>query len=115
LAYFSSTTGINIGNPTNLSPFVVSGINTIHIWDFVVNGNSITLYMDGVSLGTKTFTAPTGLATNGLYFGARHTNAGTGFTDVCPGTYYNIKVYKRALSSEEISSNFSSFRSNYGL
>lgn len=115
LAYFSSTTGINIGNPTNLSPFVVSGINTIHIWDFVVNGNSITLYMDGVSLGTKTFTAPSGLATNGLYFGARHTNAGTGFTDVCPGTYYNMKVYKRALTSDEITSNFSSFRSNYGL
>ena len=85
------------------------------VWDFVVNGNSITLYMDGVSLGTKTFTAPSGLATNGLYFGARHTNAGSGFTDVCPGTYYNMKVYKRALTSDEITSNFSSFRSNYGL
>jgi hypothetical protein len=115
LAYFNSTTGLNIGSPTNLSSFAVSGISAIHIWDFVVNGNSVTLYMDGVSLGTKTFSSPVGLATNGLYFGARHTNAGTSFTDVCPGTYYNMRVYKRDLSASEISTKFSYLRGNYGL
>jgi hypothetical protein len=115
LAYFNSTTGLNIGSPTSLSSFSVSGISSIHIWDFVVSGNTITLYMDGVSLGTKTFTSPAGLATNGLYFGARHTNAGSGFTDVCPGTYYNMRVYKKALIASEISTKFSYMRSNYGL
>jgi hypothetical protein len=115
LAYFTSSTGLNIGSPTNLSSFTVSGINTIHIWDFVISGNSITLYMDGISLGTKTFTSPPSLATNGLNFGARHTNAGTGFTDICPGTYYNMKVYKRALVADEITTKFNQMRGIYGL
>jgi hypothetical protein len=115
LAYFTSSTGLNIGSPSNLSSFAVSGINTIHIWDFVISGNSITLYMDGISLGTKTFTSPTSLATNGLNFGARHTNAGTGFTDICPGTYYNMKVYKRALVADEITTKFNQMRGIYGL
>lgn len=115
LAYFTSSTGLNIGSPNNLSSFTVSGINTIHIWDFVISGNSITLYMDGISLGTKTFTSPTSLATNGLNFGARHTNAGTGFTDICPGTYYNMKVYKRALVADEITTKFNQMRGTYGL
>jgi hypothetical protein len=115
LAYFTSSTGLNIGSPNNLSSFAVSGINTIHIWDFVISGNSITLYMDGTSLGTKTFTSPTSLATNGLNFGARHTNAGTGFTDICPGTYYNMKVYKRALVADEITTKFNQMRGIYGL
>ena len=115
LAYFTSSTGLNIGSPNNLSSFAVSGINTIHIWDFVISGNSITLYMDGISLGTKTFTSPTSLATNGLNFGARHTNAGTGFTDICPGTYYNMKVYKRALVPDEITTKFNQMRGTYGL
>ena len=115
LSYFNSTTGLEVGSPPSLASFAVSGINTIHIWDFVVSGNSVTLYRDGVSLGTKTFSTPTGLATNGLYFGARHSNAGTGFTDICPGTYYNMKVYKKALIPDEITNKFNQMRSLYGL
>lgn len=115
LSYFNSTTGLEVGSPPSLASFAVSGINTIHIWDFVVSGNSVTLYRDGVSLGTKTFSTPTSLATNGLYFGARHSNAGTGFTDVCPGTYYNMKVYKKALIPDEITNKFNQMRSLYGL
>lgn len=115
LSYFNSTTDLNVGSPPSLASFAVSGINTIHIWDFVVSGNSVTLYRDGVSLGTKTFSTPTSLATNGLYFGARHSNAGTGFTDVCPGTYYNMKVYKKALIPDEITNKFNQMRSLYGL
>jgi len=115
LSYFSSTTGLNIGSPSNFSTFAVSGINTIHIWDFVVSGNSVTLYRDGLSLGTQIFNSPTVLATNGLYFGARHANIGTSFTDICPGTYYNMRVYKRALIADEITTKFNQIRLLYGL
>jgi hypothetical protein len=116
IAYFLSNTTLNLGSSTGPVSISVSGINTVHIWDFVVNGTSYTLYRDGVSISTGTFTAPSGgLSTNGLYFGARHTNAGTSYTDACPGTYYSMRVYNRALSADEINTNFTVLRGNYGL
>lgn len=116
IAYLSSSSTLNFGSPSGLATISVSGINTVHIWDFVVNGTSYTLYRDGVSVSTGTFTAPSGgLSTTGLYFGARHGNAGTSFTDACPGTYYSMRVYNRALNADEIQTNFSVLRSNYGL
>jgi hypothetical protein len=116
IAYFLSNTTLNLGSSSGPVSIPVSGINTIHIWDFVVNGTNYTLYIDGVRISTGTFTAPSGgLSTNGLYFGARHTNAGTSFTDTCPGTYYSMRVYNRALSADEINTNFTVLRGNYGL
>lgn len=116
IAYLGSSSTINFGSPTGLASIAVSGINTVHIWDFVANGTSYTLYKDGVNVSTGTFTAPSGgLSTTGLYFGARHGNAGTGYTDTCPGTYYSMRVYNRGLSADEIQTNFSVLRSNYGL
>jgi subtilase family serine protease len=94
----------------------MNDINTIHIWDFTVNGTTYTLYKDGVLVQTGTFTAPPGgLSTNGLYFGARHANGGTGVTDFSPGTFYSMRVYNRALSEEEVKINFSALRTTYGL
>jgi hypothetical protein len=116
IAYLLSNSTLNLGSSTGPVSIPVSGINTIHIWDFVVNGTSYTLYMDGVSISTGTFTAPSGgLSTNGLYFGARHTNSGAGATDYGPGTFYSMRVYNRALSEEEVKINFSALRSTYGL
>ena len=116
IAYLGANSFINFGSPSGLTSIDVIGINTVHIWDFVVNGTSYTLYKDGVSIGTGTFTAPSGgLSTTGLYFGARHGNAGTSYTDACPGTYYSMRVYNRALSAAEIQTNFSSLRGSYGL
>ena len=107
---------MNFGSPTGQASIAVSGINTVHIWDFVANGTSYTLYRDGVSVSTGTFTAPSGgLSNTGLYFGARHGNAGTSFTDASPGTYYSMRVYNRALNADEIQTNFTVLRSNYGL
>jgi hypothetical protein len=115
-AYLGSSGIMNFGSPSGVASISVTGINTVHIWDFVVNGTTYTLYMDGVSVGTGTFTAPSGgVSTTGLYFGARHTNAGTSFTDANPGTYYSMRVYNRALNSDEIQTNFSVLRGNYGL
>ena len=116
IAYLGSSSTINFGSPTGLASIAVSGINTVHIWDFVVNGTSYTLYKDGVSVSTGIFTAPSGgLSTTGLYFGARHGNAGTSYTDACPGTYYSMRIYNRALNSDEVQTNFSVLRSYYGL
>lgn len=116
IAYLLSSSTMNFSSSTGIASISLSGINTVHIWDFVASGTSYTMYKDGVSISTGTFTAPSGgLSTTGLYFGARHGNAGTSFTDPCPGTYYSMRVYNRALSSDEIQTNFSVLRGNYGL
>ncbi len=116
IAYLGSSSTMYFGSPSGQASIAVSGINTVHIWDFVANGTSYTLYRDGVSVSTGTFTAPSGgLSTTGLYFGARHSNAGTSFTDASPGTYYSMRVYNRALNADEIQTNFTVLRSNYGL
>jgi len=116
LSYFNSATGIDIGSPSGQSTIPMNDYNTVHIWDFVVSGSTYVLYKDGVSVGTGTFTAPSGgLSTNGLYFGARHTNGGTGATDYGPGTFYSMRVYNRALNVDEVKINFSFLRSSYGL
>jgi hypothetical protein len=116
IAYLGSSSTLNFGSPSGQASISLSGINTVHIWDFVVNGTSYTLYKDGVGISTGTFTAPSGgFSTNGLYFGARHGNAGTSYTDACPGTYYSMRVYNRPLSSDEINTNFTVLRSGLGL
>ncbi len=116
IAYLSSANGIDFGSPPAPPTIPMNDINTIHIWDFTVNGTTYALYKDGVLVQTGTFTAPPGgLSTNGLYFGARHTNGGTGVTDYSPGTFYSMRVYNRALSEEEVKINFSALRSTYGL
>jgi hypothetical protein len=116
IAYFINANGIEIGTPNGISLVPVDDYNTVHIWDYVVSGTTYIVYKDGVSVGSGMFTAPAGgLSTNGLYFGARHTNAGTGAQDFGPGTFHSIRVYNRALSLDEIKTNFSVLRTNYGL
>lgn len=117
IAYFANDKKIELGSPSGvISSVPTNDINSIHIWDFVVNGTNYVLYRDGVSFGNGTITAPAGgSSTTGLYFGARHTNAGTSYADACPGTYYSMRVYNRALSADEIQTNFSFLKSNYGL
>ncbi len=116
IAYFINANGIEIGTPNGISPVPLDDYNTVHIWDFVVSGTTYIVYKDGVSIGSGTFTAPAGgLSTNGLYFGARHTNGGTGAQDFGPGTYHSMRVYNRALSLDEIKTNFSVLRTSYGL
>jgi hypothetical protein len=116
IAYLGSSGTLNFGSPSGQTAITVTGISSVHIWDFVVNGTSYVLYKDGVSYSTGTFLAPSGgSSTTGLYFGARHSNGGTSFTDPCPGTYYSMRIYNRALSSTEINTNFSVLRTYYGL
>jgi hypothetical protein len=116
LAYFGSANSIDIGSPTGQATVPVNDYNSVHIWDFTVNGTDYVLYKDGAIFGTGTFAAPvSGVSSNGLYFGARHTNGGTGAQDFGPGTYYSMRVYNRRLSADEIKTNFSFLRSSFGL
>lgn len=116
IAYFINANGIEIGTPNGISPVPVDDYNTVHIWDFVVSGTTYIVYKDGVRIGSGTFTAPAGgVSTNGLYFGARHSNGGTGAQDFGPGTFYSMRVYNRALSFDEIKTNFSVLRTSHGL
>jgi hypothetical protein len=116
IAYFKNANNIDIGSPSGEVTVPINDYNTVHIWDFAVNGTDFVLYKDGVIFGTGTFTAPVGgVSNNGLYFGARHTNGGTGAQDFGPGTYYSMRVYNRRLSADEIKTNFSFLRSTYGL
>jgi hypothetical protein len=116
IAYFKNANNIDIGSPSGEVTVPINDYNTVHIWDFAVNGTDFVLYKDGLVYGTGAFTAPVGgVSTNGLYFGARHTNGGTGAQDFGPGTYYSMRVYNRRLSADEIKTNFSFLRSSFGL
>ena len=116
LAYLGSSTNLAVGSPTATASYSISGITNINIWDYVVSGTSLTIYKNGTSVYTGTFSAPSGgISTTGLYFGARHMNDGNSFSDTCPGTYYSMRVYNRALSSTEITTNFGVLRNTYGL
>lgn len=116
LAYFLSTTSLNVGSPSGTANFTVSNITNINVWDFVISGTSVTVYQNGTSLGTKTFTGPSGgYATTGLYFASRHANNGVGPTDNCVGTYYAMRVYNSALNSTQILNNYNAIGATYGL
>ncbi len=117
LAYLFSSTNLAVGSPTYVDAFYsISGIGSINIWDYVVSGTSLTIYKNGTSVYSGTFSAPSGgISTTGLYFGARHMNDGNSFSDACPGTYYSMRVYNRSLSSAEITTNFGALRNTYGL
>lgn len=116
LAYLGSSTSLTTGSPSGGATYSISGIGSVNIWDFVVSGTALTIYKNGTSVYSGTISAPSGgLSNTGLYFGSRHVNDGTGFSDTCPGTYYSMRVYNRALTSTEISSNFGVLRGSYGL
>jgi hypothetical protein len=116
IAYFLNANNIEFGSPSGQVTVPVNDYNTVHIWDFTVSGTNYSIYKDGVLISTGTFVTPVnGLGSNGLYFGARHTNAGTGAQDFCLGTFYSMRVYNRALSEDEVKINFSFLKTNFGL
>jgi hypothetical protein len=65
---------------------------------------------------------PNYLTESELYFGARHTNPGTGPTDKLNNSnsanypvFYQMRVYSKALSTTEITQNFNVVRGTYGI
>lgn len=94
----------------------ITGFTSITNWCWSINGTTLTLYKNGSQVDTGSFNAPGGgFSTTGLYFGARHLNDGTSYTDACPMVLYTASVYNRALSASEILQNFNALKGRYGL
>jgi hypothetical protein len=124
-AYMGSSTSLLWGSPTsNMTNATITASNAIRHWVFVIDGTSKSLYLNGTQLGsTVTLNNPAGgYATGNFYFGARHTNVGTGATDVLNNStsanqpvFYQMRVYNKALSSSEVTTNFNGIKTTYGL
>jgi len=122
-AFMGSSTGINYGRPGLPANEAVIPSNSVKQWIFVINGTQHSLYLNGAQVGTTdTITAQTLFATNEFYFGARHSNAGTGAQDKMNNStaslypvYYQMRLYNRALSGAEITQNYNAVKSTYGL
>ena len=122
-AFMNSSTSINYGKANSLSSESITASNAVRHWVFVINGTSHSLYLNGSQVGTTdTLAIQTLFASNNFYFGARHSNAGTGFVDVLNNStaalypaFYQMRVYGRGLSLAEITQNFNAIRGTYGL
>jgi hypothetical protein len=122
-AYMSPATSINFGTPYGTTNKTITASNAIRHWTFVIDGTSALLYLNGSQVGTTgTITDQTIFTNNSFYFGARHSNGGGGHTDVMNNSnaanqpvFYQMKVYDKALSSSEVTTNFNLIKSIYGL
>jgi hypothetical protein len=123
-AYMPNSTTIIWGSPTsNTVNSTITASNAIRQWIFVINGTSKSLYLNGTQLGTTlTSNNPSSYATSEFYFGARHTNGGTGPTDKMNNSnsslypvFYQMRLYNRVLSGSEITQNYNAVKSTYGI
>ena len=123
-AYMGSSTNMTWGRPPGTVSSTITASNSIRHWTWVINGTQYLLYLNGTQLGTTTTSSPaqSSFTTNNLYFGARHTNAGTGATDKINNSnstyqpvFYQMRVYNKALSGSEVTQNFNAIKTTYGL
>jgi hypothetical protein len=122
-AYVGSSTGLNYGRPGLSSNEAFTSNNLVKHWMFVINGTQHSLYINNTQVGTTdTITAQTSFATNNFYFGARHSNAGTGAQDKMNSSiaanypvFYQMRVYNKALSALERTQNYNAIKGTYGI
>jgi hypothetical protein len=123
LAYMATATSITYGKPNSPSTETITASNDIRHWTFVINGTTQSLYLNASQVGTSDIvTAQTTFATSEFLFGARHTNTGTGASDKLNSSisanqpvFYQMRVYNKALTSSEVTTNFNEVKSTYGL
>lgn len=123
-AYMGTSTAMTWGKaPGNVSATITAS-NSIRHWIWVINSTQYSLYLNGTQLGTTTTASPaqSSFTTNNFYFGARHTNAGTGATDKMNNStaanypvFYQMRVYNRALSVAEVTQNYNAIKGTYGI
>jgi hypothetical protein len=123
-AYMGNATNITWGSPSsNIVSNTITASNSIRHWIFVINGTSKSLYLNGTQVGTTGVSNnPSSYATSEFYFGARHTNGGTGPTDKLNNVnsslypvFYQMRLYNKALSGAEITQNYNAVKSTYGI
>ena len=123
LAYLNSSTEIGYGIPNSETSATITESNAIRHWIFVINGTQISLFLNGSQVGTTdTIGNQTLFATGDFYFGARHLNDGTGFSDTMNNSnsadypvFYQMRVYNKALSGAEITQNYNAVKGTYGI
>ena len=123
LAFMTSATQITYGKSTAPTQETITASNSIRHWTFVINGTQHSLYLNGVQVGvTDTMATQTLFATSEFYFGARHVNNGVGPADRLNSSisanqpvFYQMRVYSKALSEAEITQNYNSIKSTYGI
>jgi hypothetical protein len=123
LAFMTTSTGITYGKSTDPTQETITASNAIRHWTFVINGTQHSLFLNGSQVGTTdTIAAQTLFVTSEFYFGARHTNGGTGPTDRMNNSnsalrpvYYQMRLYNRALSGSEITQNYNAIKGTYGI
>ena len=123
VAYVDSSTNISYGTPYNETSVTITASNAIRQWIFVINGTQGSLYLNGSQVGTTgTISNQTIFATSEFYFGARHSNDGTGLTDTMNNSdsalypvFYQMRVYNKALSGAEITQNYNAVKGTYGI
>lgn len=122
-AFMGSATGINYGRPGAQANEAVTPSNAIRHWVFVINSTAHSLYLNNTQVGTTdTLLAQTLFTTNNFYFGARHSNGGTGAQDKMNNStaanypvFYQMRVYNKALSVAEIAQNYNAIKGTYGI
>lgn len=111
-AYVFYTGSINVGTSvSNDNPGGSPTITGIAWWDFVYDGTAVNLYKNGVLLLTTALSSPNTGFTKNLLVGTRYDSN----TDFLNGTIYRIKCSSSALSQLDITTQFNSVSSTYGL
>jgi hypothetical protein len=118
IAYQTSSSSLTYGTPSggtvwSTTQAAIQGNNTV--WDFTYDGTTVKLYKNGVTTPVSSG-ALTSLpaSTYGIFFGARHVNGGgTTPTDYSTTTFYQMRVYNRALTTTEVASNYAMVKSQY--
>lgn len=118
IAYQSSSSTLTYGKPSggtswSTTQAAIQGNNTV--WDFTYDGTTVKLYKNGNATPVSSAAMSTATsASHGIFFGARHINGGgTTATDFSNTTFYQMRVYNRALTTSEIAQNYSSVKAQY--
>lgn len=118
IAYQAGSSSLSFGKPTggttwSTTQAAIQGNNTV--WDFTYDGTTVKLYKNGNATPVQSATMATATsAAHGIFFGARHTNGGgTTPTDFSATTFYQMRVYNRALTTGEIATNYAAVKTNY--
>jgi hypothetical protein len=100
---------------------VTSTSRSFNAWyhlGWTYSGTTLTAYINGISIGTTTLTRSAPFNTgNNLHYalGAADSTKMDSDGSFCAMRVGSFQVYNRALTAEEVTTNFNSNKSNYGL
>ena len=102
------------GSLTNRVTSSAISFNTWYQLGWTYNGTTFTGYINGLSIGTTTFTRSRNGSENYYTIGAPDsTNMGT--NSYWNGRFSNFSVYNRSLTAAEVLKNYNSTKKRYGL